>query len=152
MYNKSSRTCDRWTGYNFVKAAVRLQNNRKQHMCWVVSNGVLLLGGYSQTTTELVSPDGSSSTKSFRLIEGSQYVSNILMNLGFTFPLISKSCGIDRGDGTFVVTGGEKDNGKGKKQSAVYSEHGFLMNLPPLKEARRDHGCAKYHDTAGQVV
>ena len=53
----------------FTTTSVRLVEQRAYHLCWdVEGEGVLLLGGSgSRRTTELVSPDGSSSTASFTL-------------------------------------------------------------------------------------
>ena len=53
----------------FTNTLVSLEEDRYYHQCWdVEGEGVLLIGGaYSPRSTELVSPDGSSSAASFTL-------------------------------------------------------------------------------------
>ena len=53
----------------FTPTSVRLVKERAHQQCWdVEGEGVLLIGGYySLRSTELVSPDGSSSTANFTL-------------------------------------------------------------------------------------
>ena len=53
----------------FTPTSVRLVKERARQQCWdVEGEGVLLIGGYdSPRSTELVSPDGSSSTANFTL-------------------------------------------------------------------------------------
>ena len=66
------------------------------------------------------------------------------------FPLFSHSCGIDIGDGTFVITGGYKSGTE--TQSVMYRQHGFVTNLHPLLIGRHKHACSKFQDSAGQTV
>ena len=53
----------------FNTTSVSLVEDRTYHQCWdVEGEGVLLIGGsFSPRSTELVSPDGSSSTANFTL-------------------------------------------------------------------------------------
>ena len=53
----------------FTTKSVRLVKYRTNHECWdVEGEGVLLIGGFnSPRSTELVSPDGSTSTANFTL-------------------------------------------------------------------------------------
>ena len=53
----------------FTSASVSLVEERADHQCWdVEGEGVLLIGGgYSPRSTELVSPDGSFSSPNFTL-------------------------------------------------------------------------------------
>ena len=53
----------------FTNTSVSLEEDRYYHQCWdVEGEGVLLIGGNnSHRSTELVSPDGSSSTANFTL-------------------------------------------------------------------------------------
>ena len=74
--SSTRRSClklDPQTGV-FTPAAVRLEEERANHQCWdVEGEGVLLIGGYnSPRSTELVSPDGSSSTANFTLSYGTR--------------------------------------------------------------------------------
>ena len=39
------RSCQRWVSFSFNKTSVTLQKPRKDHLCWEINNGVLLLGG-----------------------------------------------------------------------------------------------------------
>ena len=69
--SSTRRSClklDPQTGV-FTYTLVSLVADRTYHQCWdVEGEGVLLIGGnYSPRSTELVSPDGSSSTASFNL-------------------------------------------------------------------------------------
>ena len=65
----SARTCLKFQSMGFVKATVTLQQNRRDHLCWNVAQGILLLGGNdSSTTTELVVRDGSASMLKFNLM------------------------------------------------------------------------------------
>ena len=69
--SSTRRSClklDPQTGV-FTPTSVRLEEDRSYHQCWdVEGEGVLLIGGYySLRSTELVSPDGSSSTANFTL-------------------------------------------------------------------------------------
>ena len=53
----------------FSPTSVRLVEEREDHLCWDVDGDVLLLGGgFSQRSTELVNSDGLSSSASFNLI------------------------------------------------------------------------------------
>ena len=63
---------------SFTPTSVSLVEKRTRHLCWDVEGEggpTLLLGGrWSPGTTELVSPDGSSSSASFRLHYGIWYI------------------------------------------------------------------------------
>ena len=77
------------TGYTFVKTSVNLQQSRQGHMCWIVSNGVLLIGGsYSPRTTELVLPHGAASSSSFGLLQDARYQSNSFMQFSLNSPYL----------------------------------------------------------------
>ena len=53
---------------DFGPTSVRLREEREDHLCWEVEGDVLLMGGgFSWRTTELVSSDGLSSSASFNL-------------------------------------------------------------------------------------
>ena len=63
------KSCLKFGPAGFVKATVTLQQNRRDHLCWNVAQGILLLGGNdSSTTTELVVRDGSASMLKFNLM------------------------------------------------------------------------------------
>ena len=63
------KSCLKLGPLGFVKATVTLQQNRRDHLCWNVAQGILLLGGNdSSTTTELVVRDGSASMLKFNLM------------------------------------------------------------------------------------
>ena len=68
-YSSTQRSCkmlNPLTGI-FTRTSVRLREKRDGHLCWDVegeTGPILLMGG---TSTELVSPDGSSSSASFNL-------------------------------------------------------------------------------------
>ena len=65
----SEKNCLKLGPSGFVKATVTLQQNRRDHLCWNVAQGILLLGGNdSSTTTELVVRDGSASMLKFNLM------------------------------------------------------------------------------------
>ena len=70
-YNRETeKSCEKFDGISsFTSLPVRLVKDRNNHLCWGLKSGdVLLLGGYhSQTTTERVSADGSSSKLAFKL-------------------------------------------------------------------------------------
>ena len=54
----------------FTPTSVSLQEEREDHLCWDVEGEggpTLLIGGGSRRSTELVSPDGLSSSASFTL-------------------------------------------------------------------------------------
>ena len=128
------KSCMKWTNYKFEKTSVTLQNYREFHLCWEIDNGVLLLGGYnsgSRKTTELVVGDGSSSVSRFDLIFQA-----------------TDSCGIDREDGTYVITGGQNE----EKRVVVYTTTGFKNNLPDLLVGRYKHSCSKFVTRKGQMA
>ena len=53
---------------DFSPTSVRLEVEREDHLCWDVDGDVLLIGGgFSQRSTELVNSDGLSSSGSFHL-------------------------------------------------------------------------------------
>ena len=66
------------------------------------------------------------------------------------------SCGIDLGNGTVIITGGELDKigGGMETQSRVFAFHssGKWNELPQLLDDRSDHACSKYHDSKGDLV
>ena len=67
------------------------------------------------------------------------------------------SCGIDLGNGTVIITGGELDITGGepsRTQSRVFAFHslGKWNELPQLLDDRSDHACSKYHDSKGDLV
>ena len=66
------------------------------------------------------------------------------------------SCGIDLGNGTVIITGGEVDKVGGgmETQSRVFAFHssGKWNELPQLLDDRSDHACSKYHDSKGDLV
>ena len=65
------KSCERFQARNssFILLPVKLVERRVNHLCWGLKSGdVLLLGGSSsETTTERVSADGSSSKLDFKL-------------------------------------------------------------------------------------
>ena len=66
------------------------------------------------------------------------------------------SCGIDLGNGTVIITGGELDKVGGgmETQNRVFAFHssGKWNELPQLGDDRSDHACSKYHDSKGDLV
>ena len=66
--HRNRKSCLKFGPSGFVKATVSLRQKRLYHLCWNVSEGVLLLGGEdSSSTTELVLHDGSASVSKFDL-------------------------------------------------------------------------------------
>ena len=66
----AGKSCEKFDGISsFTSLPVRLVKVRREHLCWGLKSGdVLLLGGYwSKRTTERVSADGSSSKLDFKL-------------------------------------------------------------------------------------
>ena len=66
----SSRSCAKFeSNGTFTPLPVSLVEDRAQHLCWSLPSGeVLLLGGSnSDSSTERVSADGSSSSEDFKL-------------------------------------------------------------------------------------
>ena len=64
------KSCEKFDGISsFTSLPVRLVERRYRHLCWGLKSGdVLLLGGSSsETTTERVSADGSSSKLDFKV-------------------------------------------------------------------------------------
>ena len=73
LAGSASRSCLRFDEGQFKKTNVTLQQNRSQDLCWKQDNGALLLGGpgggsASLRSSELLQPDGSSSSPSFDLV------------------------------------------------------------------------------------
>ena len=136
-YGHEAKKCQKWTPYKFENTSVTLKNVRNNHLCWEIDNGVLLLGGdeaneaKSSKTTELVVGDGSSSVSRFDLIFQA-----------------TDSCGIDREDGTYVITGGQNE----EKRVVVYTTTGFKNNLPDLLVGRYKHSCSKFVTRKGQMA
>ena len=66
---ESIRSCSRFDGRTFQTTSVTLKQDRRYHLCWPLRSGqVLLLGGIdSQSTTERLTADGTSSTADFDL-------------------------------------------------------------------------------------
>ena len=48
--------CARWVGGSFVKDAVTLAVDRREHLCWARHNGVRLLGGSFNSKSSLTFP------------------------------------------------------------------------------------------------
>ena len=72
--SEAMKSCEKFDGISsFTSLPVRLVISRRSCLCWGLKSGdVLLLGGYdnyqrSETTTERVSADGSSSKLDFKL-------------------------------------------------------------------------------------
>ena len=64
------RSCVKLEGGTFSHMSVTLVQRRKEHICWGLPSGeILLMGGYSSSskTTEKLSSDGSSSSPDFDL-------------------------------------------------------------------------------------
>jgi len=126
----SLRSCDKFEANGtFSPTAVTLLQKRRDHLCWGLPSGeVLLMGGhYSYTTTERVSSDGSSSSADFTLPYSTR-----------------KACGIDLGT-SYVVTGG-KDS---KQRVTQYSLTGEVTELPDLINGRYYHACSQFVNTEG---
>jgi len=127
------------TGH-FTPASVRLREGRIGHLCWDVEgeNGPTLLmgGGLSLSSTELVSPDGLTSSANFTLTYGT-----------------NDACGIKTQD-KFVITGGwdEPSPGNALKTVTRYSRTGQAESLPQLNVARRNHACGSYLTDEGDHV
>jgi len=154
---KTDRSClmfNPLTG-TFTYTEVPLTAKRKFHLCWNLDGGeVLLLGGfYNQSTSELVTSDGSSVSPGF--------------------PLESRTyggCGIEIED-SYVVTGGfnffkhfenqnrmlqedkfYKDVIDGLKTVTRYNRTGYSQTLPKLQVGRSEHGCGKFVNSEGVTV
>ena len=59
----------------------------------------------------------------------------------------SRACSVNLGE-TVLLTGGFKSAGR----VSLYSQTGFLSDLPQLEEGRWYHGCTFYHDDQGTKV
>ena len=59
----------------------------------------------------------------------------------------SRACSVNLGE-TVLLTGGFKSAGR----VSLYSQSGFLRDLPQLGEGRSYHGCTFYHDHQGTKV
>merc|ERR1712061_202763 len=116
---------------------------RRYHVCWTRSEGALLLGGPGQglaslRSSELIQPDGSSSSPSFGL-ENKNGLDN--------------ACGIELED-TYLVTGGYDSSVQysARKSVSLYSTTGFQHDLPSLNTGRYGHACGKFYDDDGSQV
>jgi len=97
---------------------------------------MLLGGSKSPTTTEVVSPDGSSSRTSWDL----QYDT-------------SGACGLELGN-SLLVSGGFDVSTPEKSLSSVvkYQTDGTFQYLPELRVRRRGHACASFLSDQGETV
>ena len=69
-FREAKKSCEKFDGISsFTSLPVRLVKHRYGHLCWGLRSGDVLLlgGGFSRTTTERVSADGSSSKLDFKL-------------------------------------------------------------------------------------
>ena len=122
-------SCQRWTSFSFQKTAVTLQKPREGHVCWQIDNGVLLLGGKKNCWKILQSSPIRRCIETPRQVLTTAAVEQLSWWLVTVLPpsrdLISSSrqsescskenslhnlicrwsCGIDKGDGTYVITG-----------------------------------------------
>ena len=134
--------------------SVSLVERRDSHLCWGLQGGeVLLLGGRnSQTTTELISADGTSSKADFdlpfKIGYNDLYLKNTNNNTAFRF-----ACGVEMGN-KFVVTGGMNYSSfySGVSTVAEFSLSGFVRFLPEMKSGRRSHACSKFVTDSGHTV
>ena len=60
----------------------------------------------------------------------------------------SYSCGIDLGNGQYVVTGGMVTEDK----VTQYNETGYVRTLPNMKVRRYNHACASFKNENGEIV
>ena len=77
------KSCSRFDGAGtFTALSVTLKQSRKEHLCWQLQSGfVLLLGGrLSRSTTERLSADGASSTADFNLPYSIEFVLDLITN------------------------------------------------------------------------
>ena len=75
------KSCSRFDGAGtFTALSVTLKQERKEHLCWELQSGsVLLLGGYgSPGSTERLSADGTSSEADFNLPYDIRFVLNLI--------------------------------------------------------------------------
>jgi len=131
----SRRSCDKFEANGtFSPTAVTLIQERFRHLCWGLPSGeVLLMGGGNSdaaTTTERVSPDGSSSSADFTLPYRTR-----------------RACGIDLGT-SYVVTGGQYS----RQRVTQYSLTGEVTELPDLITGRDRHACSQFVNTEGVTV
>jgi len=128
--DSSLRSCVKFEADGtFSPTAVTLLQKRRDHLCWGLPSGeVLLMGGdYSGTTTERVSSDGSSSSADFTLPYST-----------------ARACGIDLGT-SYVVTGGWIS----WQRVTQYSLTGEVTELPDLITGRYYHACSKFVNSEG---
>jgi len=135
----ADRSCEKFDGISAFNAmSVSLVERRDSHLCWGLQGGeVLLLGGRnSQTTTELISADGTSSKADF----------DLPFKIGF-------ACGVEMGN-KFVVTGGMNYSSfySGVSTVAEFSLSGFVRFLPEMKSGRRSHACSKFVTDSGHTA
>ena len=145
----SLNSCSRFDGVGtFTPLSVTLREQRRDHLCWQLQSGeVLLLGGwYSGSTTERLAADGSSSTADFDLPYDIKFVLNLKINNDW-HRYCSLACGIEV-NGKFIVTGGYDR----KNTVAEFNETGLVTYLANLQDGRHAHACSKFVDDNGDIV
>ena len=122
---------------------------RWSHCSWSSPSGLVLLGGGgSPMTSELIGEDGSS-TYFFNL----EYDLQLVLDPPSTRPCRMSNC-CYRGacsittESSVVLTGGINS----RARVSEFSESSYLRDLPQLQEGRWFHGCSYYDDSEGTKV
>merc|ERR1712227_688024 len=107
-----------------------LRHVRYHHSSWTSPMGIVLMGGGSSyTTTELLRDDGQS-TEYFLLKYNTKYACSIQL------------------EETVVITGGSNT----MSTASMYSIGGWVEDLPDLLTGRYNHGCGHYINNDNKMV
>jgi len=112
------------------------------HSSWNSKAGLILMGGYSKLSTEIVTDIGPNfdpknppdTIYSFRLVNQTK-----------------KSCAISLED-SVIITGGEKGYNSFITTVIQYNLEGFVKYLPDMNEDRAGHGCGYYKSNGALIL
>ena len=148
----SATSCLTFSGAAGWAASHSLLEARRQHCSWASPGGVLLLGGLNTgLSSELLQDGGGGSTEAFPLKYETKLVISISQNLPSSndCPLLSSACSIELSD-RVVVTG--YGGSYSYDQATVYTEAGWLEDLPRLLTGRYYHACGHFVNEDHQLV
>merc|ERR1711988_941271 len=128
---------------SFSPAPISLLEFRLGHLCWSLPGGggevMLLGGGYSERTTEVISSNFNSTKPSWGLKYKTEH-----------------ACGVEVDD-TFIITGYITPEDRSAPDYALnsvvrYNSQGESEVLPSLTVRRKSHACASYLNGDGKRV